>query len=155
FRAGLHGNVSVMFPMITTLEEVRHLKHAVERAKQTLKREGRSFADGVPVGIMIEVPAAALCVERLLTEVDFVSVGSNDLLQYLMAADGDNPRVANLCDPFRPALLSLLGRVIRACDRAGKPVTLCGEMAGWPRCFLALFGLGLRKLSMSPAFLPA
>jgi phosphoenolpyruvate-protein phosphotransferase len=154
-RAGLHGKVSLLFPMITTLEEVRQLRRAVTRAKQTLKREGRPFADDVPVGIMIEVPAAALCIDRLLAEVDFVSVGSNDLLQYLMAADRDNPRVANLCDPFHPALLGLLGRVIRACDRAEKPVTLCGEMAGWPRCFLALFGLGLRKLSMSPAFLPA
>lgn len=155
FRAALHGNVSLLFPMITTLEEVRHLKEAVKRAKQTLKHQGKPFADGVPVGIMVEVPAAALCIDRLLQEVDFVSVGSNDLLQYLMAADRDNPQVAHLCDPFHPALLSLLGRVIRSCDRAGKPVTVCGEMAGWPRCFLALFGLGLRRLSMSPAFLPA
>jgi phosphoenolpyruvate-protein phosphotransferase len=155
FRAALHGNVSLLFPMITTLEEVRHLKETVNRARHTLKHQGKPFADGVPVGIMVEVPAAALCIERLLKEVDFVSVGSNDLLQYLMAADRDNPQVAHLCDPFHPALLGLLGRVIRACDRAGKPVTLCGEMAGWPRCFLALFGLGLRRLSMSPAFLPA
>ncbi len=155
FRAAQHGSVSLLFPMITTLEEVRHLKKAVVRAKRTLQRQGKPFADGVPVGIMVEVPAAALCIHRLLGEVDFVSVGSNDLLQYLMAADRDNPRVANLCDPFHPALLGLLGRVIRACDSEGKPVTLCGEMAGWPRCFFALFGLGLRRLSMSPAFLPA
>jgi phosphoenolpyruvate-protein phosphotransferase len=154
-RTALHGSVSLLFPMITTLEEVRHLKAAVVRAKETLRRQGRPFADKVPVGIMVEVPAAALCIGRLLREVDFVSIGSNDLLQYLMAADRDNPRVANLCDPFHPALLALLGRVIRRCDRAGKPVTVCGEMAGWPRCFLALFGLGLRRLSMSPAFLPA
>ena len=154
-RAGLHGHVNLLFPMITTLEEVRHLKKAVARAKVTLHRQGKPFADAVPVGIMVEVPAAALCIDRLLREVDFVSVGSNDLLQYLMAADRDNPRVANLCDPFHPALLGLLGRVIQHCDRAGKPVTLCGEMAGWPRCFFALFGLGLRRLSMSPAFLPA
>jgi phosphotransferase system enzyme I (PtsI) len=154
-RAGLHGNVSLLFPMITTLDEVRHLKEAVHRAKQTLRHQGRPYADAIPVGIMVEVPAAALCIDRLLQEVDFVSVGSNDLLQYLMAADRDNAQVAHLCDPFHPALLGLLGRVIRACDRAAKPVTVCGEMAGWPRCFLALFGLGLRRLSMSPAFLPA
>jgi phosphoenolpyruvate-protein phosphotransferase len=154
-RAGLHGKVSLLFPMITTLEEVRHLKNTLERAKETLRRQGKAFSNEVPVGIMVEVPAAALCIDRLLDEVNFVSVGSNDLLQYLMAADRDNPRVANLCDPFHPALLGLIGRVIRACDRAGKPVTVCGEMAGWPRCFLALFGLGLRRLSMSPAFLPS
>jgi phosphoenolpyruvate-protein phosphotransferase len=154
-RAGLHGKVSLLFPMITTLQEVRHLKRAVIRAKETLRHQKVPFNDDVPVGIMVEVPAAALCIERLLREVDFVSVGSNDLLQYLMAADRDNPRVANLCDPFHPALLGLIGRVIRACDRANKPVTVCGEMAGWPRCFLALFGLGLRRLSMSPAFLPS
>jgi phosphotransferase system enzyme I (PtsI) len=155
FRAALHGKVSLLFPMITTLVEVRRLKKTVERAKQSLIRQGKPFEANVPVGIMVEVPAAALCIQRLLSEVDFVSVGSNDLLQYLMAADRDNPRVADLCDPFHPALLGLIGRVIRACDRAGKPVTVCGEMAGWPRCFLALFGLGLRRLSMSPAFLPS
>ncbi len=154
-RAAEFGNVSLLFPMITTLDEVRHLKKVVERAKETLRQEKRSFSDKVPVGIMVEVPAAALCIDRLLQEVDFVSVGSNDLLQYLMAADRDNPHVANLCDPFHPALLGLIGRVIRSCDRVGKPVTVCGEMAGWPRCFLALFGLGLRRLSMSPAFLPS
>ena len=103
-RAGLHGRVSLLFPMITTLVEVRRLKKTVERAKRTLKQQGKPFSDNVPVGIMIEVPAAALCIDRLLAEVDFVSVGSNDLLQYLMAADRDNPRVANLCDPFHPAL---------------------------------------------------
>jgi phosphoenolpyruvate-protein kinase (PTS system EI component) len=109
----------------------------------------------MPVGIMIEVPSAALCIDELLEEVDFVSIGSNDLIQYLMAADRDNPQVAHLCEPFNPALLQLLDHVIRACNARGKPVTLCGEMAGWPRCFLPLFGMGLRRLSMSPAFVPS
>src|SRR5205814_6061580 len=98
---------------------------------------------------------AAPCNETLAPEVDFVSRGSNDLIQYLMAADRDNPQVAHLCEPFNPALLHLLDHVIRACDEHGKPVTLCGEMAGWPRCFLPLFGMGLRRLSMSPAFVPS
>jgi phosphoenolpyruvate-protein phosphotransferase (PTS system enzyme I) len=108
----------------------------------------------MPLGIMLEVPAAALCLEEILREVDFISIGSNDLIQYLMAADRDNPRVAHLCEPFSPALLRLLGRVIRLCNDRGKPPTLCGEMAGRPRCFLPLFGMGLRKLSMSPGFVP-
>jgi phosphoenolpyruvate-protein phosphotransferase (PTS system enzyme I) len=104
---------------------------------------------------MIEVPAAALCIDELLDEIDFVSIGSNDLIQYLMAADRDNPSVAHLCEPFSPALLRLLERVIRACNERNKPVTLCGEMAGWPRCFIPLLGMGLRRWSMSPATVPS
>ena len=153
-RAGQYGNVSMMFPMISMLEEVQRIKRVVHRVKVALTRAGVPFGENVPVGIMIEVPAAALCIEELLEEVDFVSIGSNDLIQYLMAADRDNPQVAHLCEPFGPALLRLLDRVIRACNERGKPVTLCGEMAGWPRCFLPLFGMGLRRLSMSPAAVP-
>src|SRR5438445_8727942 len=108
----------------------------------------------MPVGIMLEVPAAALCIDALLDEADFVSIGSNDLIQYVMAADRDNPKVAHLCEPFNPAILRLLAQVIKVCNERGKPVTLCGEMAGRPRCFLPLFGMGLRSLSMSPAFVP-
>ncbi|MFO0844300.1 MAG: phosphoenolpyruvate--protein phosphotransferase [Gemmataceae bacterium] len=153
-RAARHGRVSLMFPMISQLEEVQRIKRVVHRTKVALKRAGIPFAEDVPVGIMIEVPAAALCIEELLDEVDFVSIGSNDLIQYLMAADRDNPQVAHLCEPFSPALLRLLARVIGACGERNKPVTLCGEMAGWPRCFLPLFGMGLRRLSMSPAAVP-
>src|SRR5207302_2626982 len=90
----------------------------------------------------------------LLDHVDFVSIGSNDLIQYVMAADRDNPKVAHLCEPFSPALMRLLDHVIKACNARETPVTLCGEMAGRPRCFLPLFGMGLRRLSMSPAFVP-
>jgi phosphotransferase system enzyme I (PtsI) len=154
-RTGRHGTVGLLFPMISTLEEVQRLKKIVERTRLTLHRAGVPFADDMPLGIMLEVPAAALCIDALLEEVDFVSIGSNDLIQYLMAADRDNPHVAHLCEPFSPALMQLLNRVIRACNERGKPVTLCGEMAGWPRCFLPLFGMGLRRLSMSPAFVPS
>jgi phosphoenolpyruvate-protein phosphotransferase len=154
-RAGRHGRVSLLFPMVSTLEEVQRLKKVVQRVRLGLVRAGTPFAEEMPLGIMLEVPAAALCIESLLEEVDFVSIGSNDLIQYLMAADRDNPHVAHLCEPFSPALWQLLQRVLRACEADGKPVTLCGEMAGWPRCFLPLFGLGLRRLSMSPAFVPS
>jgi phosphoenolpyruvate-protein phosphotransferase len=154
-RAGRHGTVSMLFPMISTLEEVQRIKKLVERTRLALQRAGTPFAEDMPLGIMLEVPAAALCIEALLEEVDFVSIGSNDLIQYLMAADRDNPHVAHLCEPFSPALMRLLNHVIRACNERGKPVTLCGEMAGWPRCFLPLFGMGLRRLSMSPAFVPS
>ncbi len=154
-RAGAHGQVSLLFPMISTLEEVLRLKRMVRRTRQALAREGVAFGERIPLGVMLEVPAAALCVEALLDEVDFVSIGTNDLIQYLMAADRDNPKVAHLCEPFNPALMKLLALVIRACNRRGKPVTVCGEMAGRPRCVLPLLGLGLSRFSMSPAFVPS
>jgi phosphoenolpyruvate-protein phosphotransferase len=155
FRAARHGEVSVMFPMVSTLEEIKQLKHMVERTRLGLLRQNVAFADNVRIGIMLEVPSAALCVGDFLSEVDFVSIGSNDLIQYLMAADRDNPKVAHLCDPFTPAIYRVLAQVLRDCQEQNKPVTLCGEMASLPRCFLPLFGMGLRALSMSPAFVPS
>lgn len=119
-----------------------------------LAREKLAFSADVRLGVMIEVPAAALCIEAFLDEVDFVSIGSNDLIQYVMAADRDNPKVAHLCEPFHPAVFQALRMIIDACNRRGKAVTLCGEMAGRPRCLLPLLGLGLRRLSMSSAQLP-
>jgi phosphoenolpyruvate-protein phosphotransferase len=154
-RAGQYGNVSLLFPMISTLEEVLRLKRMVRRTRQALAREGLPSGERMPLGVMLEVPAAALCIDALLNEVDFVSIGTNDLIQYLMAADRDNPKVAHLCEPFNPALLRLLSQVIGACDRRGKPVTVCGEMAGRARCVLPLLGMGLRRFSMSPAFVPS
>jgi phosphotransferase system enzyme I (PtsI) len=153
-RAGLYGQVSILFPMISTLEEVLRLKRMVQRTRQRLQKQGIPFAEHVPLGVMLEVPAAALCLENILKEVDFISIGSNDLIQYVMAADRDNPKVAHLCEPFHPPVLRLLHQIITTCNRQGKPVTLCGEMAGRPRCFLFLFGMGLRRFSMSPAFVP-
>ncbi len=153
-RAGCEGQVSILFPMVSQLEEVQRLKKIIQRTRHALERAGIPHAPSMPLGVMVEVPAAALCIEELLDEADFVSIGSNDLIQYLMAADRDNPQVAHLCEPFSPALLRLLARVVGACNARGKPVTLCGEMAGWPRCFLPLFGMGLRRWSMSPAAVP-
>ena len=153
-RAGMHGQVSMLFPMVSTLEEVQRLKRMVARAMQSLKKQGMPFAKNIPLGVMLEVPAAALCVDSLLDQVDYVSIGSNDLIQYIMAADRDNPKVAHLCEPFSPAIMRLLQHIINSCNEHGTPVTLCGEMAGRPRCFLPLLGMGLRRLSMSPAFVP-
>jgi phosphoenolpyruvate-protein phosphotransferase (PTS system enzyme I) len=153
-RAGCFGRVSLLFPMISTLEEVQRLKRMVLRVRATLRRECVRIGEDMPIGVLVEVPAAALCVNALLEEVDFVSVGSNDLIQYVMAADRDNPKVAHLCEPFSPAILKLLEHIIKTCEARGKPVTVCGEMAGRPRCFLPLFGMGLRRLSMSPALIP-
>src|SRR5207253_2041683 len=122
--------------------------------KAKLLREGVPFNADIPVGVMLEVPAAALTIGAILREVDFISIGSNDLIQYIMAADRDNPKVAHLCEPFSPPVFKLLNHIIKACVRHEKPVTLCGEMAGRSRCFLPLLGMGLRRFSMSPAFVP-
>ena len=146
--------VRLMFPMITTLEEMRRVRSMVGRAERRLKLERKAYGR-VEIGLMLEVPAAAVCVETLLEIVDFVSIGSNDLVQYLMAADRDNPKVSHLCQPLSPPVLKVLNSVIAACRRADKPVTLCGEMAGSPRAFVLLLGMGLRSFSMSPAFIPS
>lgn len=153
FARRLRGEVRMMFPMITTLEEIHRVQRLVAGVKRRLTQEGQRFAD-VPIGIMVEVPAAAITISSMLPQVDFVSIGSNDLVQYLMAADRDNPKVAHLCQPLAPAVLQVLNDVIRKCHDAGRPVTVCGEMAGQPRAFALLLGMGVRSFSMSPAFIP-
>ena len=153
-RAGRYGRVSMLFPMITTLEELRKINKMVKETRDNLKREGVPYAEDVKTGVMVEVPAAAFCIDALLRETDFISIGSNDLIQYLVAADRDNPKVAHLCEPLSPAIFRVLQMVLDACGRTGTPVTLCGEMAGQPRSALVLFGMGLRRFSMSPAFIP-
>lgn len=153
-RAATSGSVKIMFPMVSALEEVQRVKQIVRRTEEALAQQGVAFAKNVPLGVMIEVPSAVYCIEDMLDVVDFVSIGSNDLLQYVMAADRDNPKVAHLCDPFSPAIYRVLKQAISACNARKKPITICGEMAGRPRCFLPLLGLGLREFSMSPAFVP-
>jgi phosphoenolpyruvate-protein phosphotransferase (PTS system enzyme I) len=153
-RAGRHGKVSMLFPMITTLEELLFVNKLVKETRSNLKREGVAFGEDVKTGVMVEVPAAAVCIDALLRETDFISIGSNDLIQYLVAADRDNPKVAHLCEALAPAIFRVLRMVLDACQRTGTPVTLCGEMAGQPRSVLVLFGMGLRRFSMSPAFIP-
>jgi phosphoenolpyruvate-protein phosphotransferase (PTS system enzyme I) len=153
-RASRHGRVSMLFPMITNLEELLHVNKLVKETRHNLRREGVAFGEDVKTGVMVEVPAAAICIDAILRETDFISIGSNDLIQYLMAADRDNPKVAHLCESLNPAIFGVLQNVFAACHRTGTPVTLCGEMAGQPRSVLVLFGMGLRRFSMSPAFIP-
>ena len=143
-----------MFPMITTLEELRKVRSMVKKARKQLESEGLA-AGKVPIGLMVEVPAAAISIELLMEKVDFVSIGSNDLVQYLMAADRDNPKVAHLCRPLSPPVIRVLYNVITSCNLAQKPVTLCGEMAGAPRAVVLLYAMGLRSFSMSPSFVPS
>ncbi len=148
------GTVRLMFPMVTTVEEIRKLRNMVRRAYKTLTSRGLP-AKELPIGMMLEVPAAAVSIGTMLDLVDFVSIGSNDLIQYLMAADRDNPKVSHLCQPLAPPVLHVLKNVITACNLAHKPVTVCGEMAGKPKAFVLLLGMGLRRFSMSPAFIPS
>lgn len=147
------GAVNLLFPMVTNLEELRRLRAFVRRAEQQLKRE-RKPRGKVAFGMMLEVPAAAIMIDQLIGAVDFVSVGSNDLVQYLMAADRDNPKVSHLCQPLAPCVLRILDSVVNICNKGQRPITLCGEMAGQPQAFVLLLGMGLRRFSMSPAFIP-
>lgn len=159
FRAATNASatgtaaVRLLFPMVTNLEELVYLRATVGRAQRQLRMRGIDPVQ-VPVGMMVEVPAAALVVDQLLEYVDFVSIGSNDLVQYVMAADRDNPKVNHLCQPLAPPMLRLIASVVSACRDAGKPVTLCGEMAGQPEAVALLLGMGLERLSMSPALVP-
>ncbi len=152
-RASAHGNARIILPMITTVEEVRRAAAIVQDVKDDLvRRRGLPVAEKVPLGVMIEVPAAALAIESILREVDFASIGSNDLIQYLLAVDRNNARVAGLYQEMHPAVLSTIETVIRAGRRAHKPVSLCGEMAGNFYCTMVLLGLGLRRFSMAKQY---
>jgi len=140
-----------MFPMITTLEEVRRLRAVYESVRQKLEGEGVMLLPGSQVGIMVETPAAAVMADVLAREVDFFSIGANDLYQYTMAADRTNSRVTSMFGMLEPAVWHLIERVVRASMAHGKLVALCGELAADPKIGPLLAGLGVQELSMNPA----
>jgi phosphotransferase system enzyme I (PtsI) len=150
-RASHYGNVKLLIPMISTLSELRQARHMIERAKRSLLDQGIPFDNDIPVGGMIEVPAAALKADLFARELDFLSIGTNDLIQYTLAIDRTDDTVAHLYNPLHPAVLQLIEMSIRAANKAGKPVSVCGEMAGDPRLTRLLLGFGLRQFSMHPA----
>lgn len=153
-RAAVGRNVKIMFPMVATLSEIRLAKLALEECRQELSAEGKSFADDIEVGIMVEIPAAAVSADRLAREVDFFSIGTNDLSQYTMAADRTNSAVAGLTNAFQPAVLRLIHQVIQAAHAHGKWVGMCGELAGEPLAAPLLVGMGLDEFSMSAPMIP-
>ncbi|MBU7314981.1 phosphoenolpyruvate--protein phosphotransferase [Paenibacillus oleatilyticus] len=152
-RAGVHGTVKIMFPMISGLEEWREAKAIYEQACEQLRQEGKPFADSVELGIMIEIPSAALMADSFAKEVDFFSIGTNDLVQYTVAVDRMNEKVSHLYDYFHPAVLRLVKQVIDASVRHGKWTGMCGTMAGDPLAAPLLVGLGLHEWSMSASSL--
>jgi len=153
-KASVKKNVRLLVPMITELEEVVELKNILEEVKTELLSAGVPFDENIPVGAMIEVPGAAVLIEELIQELDFVSIGTNDLIQYHLAVDRGNESVSYLFKPHHPAVLRLLAKVIRTVNQAGKEVAVCGEMAADPLSAIILLGLGLRNFSMNPIFIP-
>ena len=153
-RASAEGNVRIMLPMISALRELRESNDLIQDTMADLDREGIPFNRDIPVGIMIEVPSAALCADVLAQHAAFFSVGTNDLVQYALAVDRVNENVADLYQPAHPAIFRLLLRIIEAARRYKIPVSICGELSGEVDYTLPLVGLGLRDLSMSPAAIP-
>jgi len=153
-RAALHGPLRIMLPMVTSLPELKLALEVVAQARQQLEDDRLAYAQDVPVGIMVEVPSAALEAERLARYVDFMSIGTNDLIQYTLAIDRENDDVAYLYRPLQSAILQLIQRVSEAGRAAGIPVSLCGELAADPRYTWVLLGLGVTELSMHPSAIP-
>jgi phosphotransferase system enzyme I (PtsI) len=154
-RAGKHGPVRILLPLVSTLSEMRRAREALEQVARRLHRRGVLIPDELPpLGAMIEVPGAALAADALAGEADFFAVGTNDLIQYTLAIDRTDEQVAHLYNPLHPAVLRLVQFAVEAAARRRIPIGVCGEMAGDPRYSALLLGLGLRELSMSPRNIP-
>ena len=150
-RASRFGNVQMMFPMISSSQELKQALNQVEMAKEELNCEGVLFNPNIKIGAMIEIPSAALALKGILSQADFVSIGTNDLIQYLLAMDRNDESVNYLYNPLHPAVIKVLLHIIKSSNRASVPVSICGEMAGDVNLTRLLLGMGLRKFSMHPA----
>ncbi len=154
-RASAHGDLRVMFPMVSSVEELDAALDVLDEAREECARDGSRFNPEMKVGVMVEIPSAAVCADLLAKRADFLSIGTNDLIQYTMAVDRENAKVAHLFDQYSPAILRLVKRTIDAGRDAGIEVSLCGEMAGDPEATVLLLGLGLRSFSMDAGRLPS
>jgi len=148
------GTATIMFPLISSLDEIRKIREIMTSVRNELLREGHDVPGYIPFGIMIEVPAAVLIIDYLVQEVDYISIGTNDLIQYTLAADRNNASVRQYYDPYHPAILHSIKRVADAANKAGKKVSVCGEMAADPLCALLMAGMGIREFSLSAPSIP-
>jgi phosphotransferase system enzyme I (PtsI) len=153
-RAGVGHDLKIMFPMVARIDELRRARALLDECRAELEEEGQAVAEDLEIGIMIEIPSAAMMADQLATMADFFSIGTNDLSQYTMAADRTNPDVAPMASGFQPAVLRLVRNVIQAAHAKGKWVGLCGELAGDPLAIPILLGLGLDEFSMNPPAIP-
>jgi len=153
-RASVFGDLRVMFPLVSRIMELRQAKFVLSLVMEELEEEGYDFKANIPTGVMIETPAAAICSRELAREADFLSIGTNDLIQYTLAVDRTNERVAQLYTPADPSIIRLIRGVVRNANRAGTAVSLCGEMAGDPLFTILLVGMGLRSMSMAAGNIP-
>ncbi|MDH2926871.1 phosphoenolpyruvate-protein phosphotransferase PtsI [Lonepinella koalarum] len=154
-RASAFGKLAMMFPMIISVEEIRELKSVIEALKQELRNEGKAFDENIQVGVMVETPSAAVNAKFLAKEVDFFSIGTNDLTQYTLAVDRGNEMISHMYNPMAPSVLSLIKQVIDASHAEGKWTGMCGELAGDERATILLLGMGLDEFSMSAISVPA
>ncbi|AUK50002.1 phosphoenolpyruvate-protein phosphotransferase PtsI [Pasteurella multocida] len=153
-RASAFGKLAVMFPMIISVEEIRELKSVIETLKQELRNEGKAFDESIQIGVMVETPSAAVNAKFLAEEVDFFSIGTNDLTQYTLAVDRGNELISHLYNPMSPSVLSLIKQVIDASHAEGKWTGMCGELAGDEKAAVLLLGMGLDEFSMSAISVP-
>jgi len=153
-RASVYGEVKILLPMIASVEEIRRVRQLLLQSMRELKSENKPFREDIQLGAMIEIPSAALTVRSILNEVDFISVGTNDLIQYTLAVDRGNAQVSELYEPLHPSVLYLLKHIAAESRKADKPVSICGEMAGDVRYTKLLLGMGYTNLSMSSYFIP-
>ncbi|MDQ5985187.1 MAG: phosphotransferase system, enzyme I, PtsP [Syntrophus sp. SKADARSKE-3] len=153
-QASAKGPIRLMFPMISSVGEFRQCLELLEEEKNCLREQGTSFAERLPVGIMVEVPGAVVILEKLLKYADFVSIGTNDLVQYALAVDRSNPKVASIYNPLHPAVISMIAYVAATCKKRNKPLSICGEAASDPKCAYLFMGMGIQDMSMNAAAIP-
>lgn len=153
-RAAQHGDARILLPMICTLSEIAMAKQILAEAVDTLEKDGVTFKRDIPLGVMIEVPSAVVMADEIAKEVDFLSVGTNDLIQYTFAVDRGNKYVSDLYQPLNPAILRMLNYLVGIAIAAGKPISVCGEMAGQPMYVPLLLGMGIREISMNAPSVP-